>query len=437
MLSRARVLILFAILAAALAGCSGEGDTPFTPARTGMDTTPAAVKTTASPPDTINHYVVAFAGRTVTSGQTTFTWRVYGTGVEPALSHFTVEIPECAGTPVAYSPTNSVSINTNPQTGIYGLEWHLSVEPDDAVGRTYTVTYAGDVPVGVIRGAVKTGDETGVGEIPGPCGGFDIAGSVFSDADKDGSRGGTDEPGIANVTVQLLAAGLLVESTVTDLSGSYRFRKLAGTYTVRVGPANGGNDFNGNLAENFEPTGAPSLEVTVGPDALGLDFGYAPLTQDIIFDLETGVLLSNGESVKFWKQQLRAALSNGQGNHVYDGPTLLGFLAAIQQLALPEIYNFTPGQELEEAFAILGSNSHDPLDELLQELLATEFNEVSGRGLLSNPDLQDVLISWGESLILENSTKIDKARTTDSGDITLATDMFGLINTGGGGGVDE
>jgi hypothetical protein len=73
------------------------------------------------------------------------------------------------------------------------------------------------------------------------------------------------------------------------------------------------------------------------------------------------------------------------------------------------------------------------------KLLAAEFNDVSGRGLFAEPELQDVLLSWGESLVVDATgaaKAADKART-GSGELRLAIDLFGAINTGGGGSVDE
>ena len=60
---------------------------------------------------------------------------------------------------------------------------------------------------------------------------------------------------------------------------------------------------------------------------------------------------------------------------------------------------------------------------------------VDVHGLIDEADVLGVLISWGESLLAAGQAKsYDKDRR---GDIKFALDLFAVINTGGGGGVDE
>jgi hypothetical protein len=429
-----------------LASCSSEPPTEPAGALPGAADRPGVVDKTANQ-TLINNYIVQYDGRTFTGGETTFRYTVYGTGVDPALSHFTLELPDCAPELSGYSPTNSVSINENPQTGIYGIEWHLNVEADDSVGRQYSISFPGDVPEGVIFSAVKSGNTNGVGQVYGPCAGFVISGSVFIDADVDGERD-FDESGIADVVVELTHDDGTVDILRTDAFGGYSIIRAAGTYTLQI-PAAYPDAFNAELSESFDATTPLTREIVVADDSAGNDFGFAPQTEEIIFELEGGVLPTDGESVKFWIKELRAALRNGGGNAVYDRATMEGFLADIQELFLDEVFAFTPGNELQEAYDILRSNSREPIDELLRQLLATEFNEVSGRGLIGeNAELQDVLIAWGEAVWVENQ---EAARVPGTGsefdyqDVILAQDVaippaieiFTLINTGGGGGADE
>jgi SdrD B-like domain len=385
----------------------------------------------------INNFIVSFVGRTLNEENTVFTWSVRGTGVEPALSHFMVQLPDCAPEPVGFSPTNSVSINSNPNTGIYGVEWHLNVEADDSVGRQYSLTFPGNVPLGKIYSSVISGNETGVGVIPGPCQGYDIAGRVFVDANENGLRDPDEESGIANVIVELIDAGGNISTIATDQYGNYSFRELAGSFTVNL-PLGGYPDyFNGDLAASFDTTTVLTLEASVPPASFNNNFGFSPQSEKIITDLENGALVSDGRSLRFWKSEFRAALRNGGGNSVYDAATLLGFLTEIQGLFLDDPYFFTPGNELQEAFNILRSNSREPVDELLAELLATELNQVSNTGIFDEEDLQLVLIAWGEALVAEDLAAAEnKARTVNS-EIKDATRIFELINTGGGGGIDE
>jgi len=430
-----------------LASCSSEPPTQPTGPLPVDVVLPADVEKSAGD-DLINNYIVQYDGRTFDGVETTFSYTVYGTGIEPALSHFTLELPECAPDLSGYQPTNSVSINHNPQTGIYGIEWHLNVEADDSIGRQYSISFPGDVPEGVIHAAIKSGNTTAVGQVYGPCAGFLISGAVFIDASADGIRD-FDESGIGNVIVEIIQTDATIDTMRTDALGRYSFIRPEGDYTLRIGDASYSETFNAELLESFDATTPLTRPVQVGPDSVGNEFGFAPRTEEIIVDLEDGTLLSNGESVKFWIKELRAALRNGGGNVVYDRATMEGFLAAIQELYLDEVYQFTPGNELQEAYDILRSNSREPIDELLRQLLATEFNEVSGRGLLGeDAALQGVLIAWGEAVWVEYQAAARAPSTGhevgSQGGILLvadflppAIDVFTLINTGGGGGVDE
>ena len=444
MRSISKILMMISCLMI-LISCSDE--TPTDPAARDRTTDSSPVASLKSVTQTvINNFIVQYDGRTFDGDETTFSYTVYGTGVEPALSHFTLELPDCAPELSGYSPTNSVSINYNPQIEIFGIEWHLHVEADDSVGRQYSITFVGDVPEGVIHSAVKTGDTTGVGQVYGPCAGFEISGTVYVDANTDGLRD-LDESGIANVVVELVHADASVDTLRTDALGDFSIIRADGAYTLRIDFAAYPNSFNADLLESFDATTPTELAVTIGPDAPGNDFGFSPQTEEIILELESGILLSDGKSVKFWTRELRAALHNGGGNVVYDRATLEGFIADIQELYLAEVYQFTPGNELQEAFDILKSRSREATDILLRELLATEFNEVSGRGLIGDDaELQDVLIAWGEAIVVENQAAAGASGNGGGHEEVIPTEdpflrdviqIFEMINTGGGGGVDE
>ena len=429
--------IICLVLLLAVASCSQDDRPTEIPQGTApVITTQAPLKALTSGV-VISNYAVQFDGRNTIGSNTVFTWTVQGTGVEPALSHFMIQLPACAPEPLSFSPSNSVSINTNPNTGIYGVEWHLSVDADDFTGRQYSITFPGDVPMGEVYSSVISGNETGVGVIPGPCQGYDISGRVFVDANQNGLRDPDEESGIANVVVELVSSSGQINTTTTDPFGDYNFRKLSGTFTVNLPLMGYAGFFNADLNTSFDLTTDLSYDATVPPDALDNDFGFSPQTAELIFDLESGVLLTDGASLKFWKSEFRTVTGKGGGKSIYDAATLTGFLAEIQDLFLANPYVFTPGNELQDAFDILRSNSKESIDELLAELLATELNQVSGRGLIGQEDLHLVLISWGEALVAETLSPVQLRAAREPSALDAATDLFGLINTGGGGGVDE
>ncbi len=105
-----------------------------------------------------------------------------------------------------------------------------------------------------------------------------------------------------------------------------------------------------------------------------------------------------------------------------------------RSLYLPEIFQFTPGQELEEAYDILrlkacqSSNTCDPLEILRQQLLATELNDVSGFGLVDDPALQDVLIAWGEAVWVENQEGEPGVATLGAGHGDDQVEVTPLVN---------
>jgi hypothetical protein len=404
-------IVLIAILALAFAGCSRQSDL-FSPDQAAGEQASGQGQFIAPHPAgssllatsvTLNGYLVEFDGLTYAGGNTTFFYTVTGMGAEHALSFFFLEIPECAPPLGSYAPPGA-TIGVDPHTELYGIKWNLSLGTNES--RSYSFTFPGQVPLGTIFVGVKASTVVDVGEIPGPCKGFEISGTVYVDADSSGTRNPSDESGISNVTVTLEDAGGNIDRTITDASGHYMFWKGAGTYTIRIDAATAENDFNEQLASSFDPTTAAPLTVTVGPDSQDNEFGFYPITQRIIYDIQMGALLTTGESTKFWKRELRSAINGGKGKSEFDLATMSMFMTEIQGLFLPDPFQFTPGNEFQEAMDIVGTNSRDPVPVLLSELLMAELNHISGKGLVDAPALQSVLLAWAEAVAFEASSSI-------------------------------
>lgn len=385
-------------------------------------------------------HLVAYAGRTYVNGKTRFTYTVTGTGAQSSLSHFTIGLPSCAPALFAHEPASaSATIGLDPPTGIYGLTWgNLSLGAGESL--TYSITFLGDVAEGLVRLAVKSGSDVGVGAFPGPCGGFVVSGNVYVDADSSGDRDARIESGaIAGVTVALVDAGGEVETTRTDETGHYSFLAVDGAYTVRIDPVTPSDDFNEDLAQSFFATGPVARNVTLGPDAPGVDFGYKPQAKKIIYEFSAGALVSTGETDAFWTKVLRAA-SRGQTYSGYNAASVTAILRQIEGSFLQEPYQFTDGREISEALAILTGKPRDAVGILYKQLFVAELNDASGRGIVANPDLQDALLAWGESLLAGASASMRAsgdavlAAATSGGSLNDAITIFILLNNSRGGG---
>lgn len=438
------LILLFAVIALTLSSC-GSQDDPIMAGDSGRQLPPASstVIATTNPSNLLNGYLVEFDGRTYAGDQTTFSYTVTGQGADHALSNFGLEVPDCAPEVASFSPPGAV-INVDPNSGLYSVRWNLSLGTSES--RSYSVTYPGDVRLGVILTTVKAATLVETGDIAGPCKGFEISGTVYVDADSNGVKDGAGESGISNVSVALEDGAGNVEIAVTDADGNYDFFKSAGTYTIRIDAATTADDFNEELFESFDATGPNTKSVTVGPGSLGNNFGFDPQTEEIIVKIDDGTLLTNGEPPKFWEREMRSAINGGKGKSEFDLATMEQFVAELQGLFLVEPFQFTPGNEFQEALAILSTNSKDPLDLLLMELLAAELNHLSGKGLVGAASLQSVLLSWAESLVVlatAGPTPVSKRdggpqRVVTVSDLGGATDLLVRMNgsksTGGGSG---
>jgi hypothetical protein len=120
--------------------------------------------------------------------------------------------------------------------------------------------------------------------------------------------------------------------------------------------------------------------------------------------LKLGTLPTTGKSASYWKKQLQVALT-GKGTADYSKVALKSFVIQIRALLLPEPFQLPGGDGLQAAFDILNKPVKTDLDKLRRELLAAEFNQVAGLGIIStDAALQLVLLGWGESLVQSNST---------------------------------
>ncbi len=397
----------------------------------------------------VNNYDVTFNGKSYNaeSDQSTFSYTVSGTDVEPALNFFFLETPACAGGAVTFSPEQSAKVGDN------GITWESSIPTSGS--RDYSITYSGDLPVGLVDATIESGNSIDTEEVPGPCKGiYTISGNVFVDGNTNQQKEST-ESGIRNVTVVLTDINGSELSQKTNLTGSYSFTVFTGSsqadFTIKVAEETtlDDTDFNEQLFETYTPTTLPAEKnVTVNnADVSGTDFGFNPQTQKIIQQFEDGTILLNTEEPKFWIKQFRFAKNNNSKAEI-PAAELLGYLLEIENLLLDNPFKFGDNK-IENALDILTKPTKTDLEELLVQLLTAELNVVSGRGS-NSPDFDLALLAFGENAAAEESVTSgvalqvigSVADATSTSTSTSTSDASSLLTSfnfsgGGGGGVGD
>lgn len=382
---------------------------------------------------TLAGFEVHYTGRTVRGGFTTFSYTVTGPADD---MHFRLEVPSCAPAVSSLSPSNGTTANNDAYINP-GVEWHPSTGSGPYA---FSITYPGSVREGIVLVSIKSTSKTEVGELPGACARvFDISGAVFTDANTNGSFDGS-ETGITNVTLNLFDShNAMVGTVVTNNLGFYIFETFpAGTYTIKV------DETSAVLtSDTYLGTTTPTIiNVTVGPDATGNNFGFEPKTSQLVNDLKSGTLLTNGKSADYWKKQLQFAI-NGKGSADYSRADLRDFVIQIRGLLLPDPFLLPNGDGLQDALNFLSKPTKTDLDKLNRELLAAEFNHMAGLGIIgTDAPLQLVLFGWGESLVLSNSSTSAAAlgkgtagaAATAASTLSEAVDLFTQLNSSGGSG---
>jgi hypothetical protein len=364
-----------------------------------------------------------------------YTLAVDGT---PALSHLGIQILD--GVTAETDAPNSELGRDNNLDAPYSDDNYIKWEDGQDDGeKIYTVDFQ-NAPVGAVCNAVmKGGQDYTVVEVP--CGVPDIAvnettysvsGTVFMDADWSGAN--ESEPGLSNVTVELHdSLGNVVAAGLTSESGGYEFTGLqAGDYRLVVQPENAQDDFNELLTDYFVPTTETEITLSaLSEDSAGNDFGFAPDTAAILDDFDqedqdgNGVVFQgNGKTIGFWKHQNKVA-DSGKGKAQVDAVTLQGYIDAIEELLLPEPFQFDDANEYLAAHDVMAQQTSDAVELLRKQLLGTEFNDVSGRGLEAPYDqLQDKIIALAEHLVANNGLF-----TRD--ELLAVKDICDLINNSG------
>ena len=313
----------------------------------------------------VNDYRVIFNGssKEMINGvtYTTFTYTVSGTGETAQLDSFYLEVPACAANLSSWSPSQSAKYEGNR------LKWNKSISKDGS--QEFSMTYRGDLDFGIIEAIVVRGGVEYAADVIGPCAGaYNLTGSVFVDANEDGTRQ-SSELGLAGFTVALTQQNNKAE-VVTDANGSYSFRVISGDYTVSIVNNPLGNEY-------YTLNSASELLLTV-PEDLQVNFAFKAIASKMTQDFNEGVILLNTISAKEWEQQIRRA---GKKNGIFTKTEINQLLIGVEDLLLQDPYPFNLGNNRENAaLEILGKPIQTDEDLFLQQLLAAELNYLSGRG---------------------------------------------------------
>lgn len=379
----------------------------------------------------VNTYVVAFTGREVKGTgdnfTTTFNYLVSGTGMTPQLDSFTLELPNCAGNLLSWFPQQPTTILST------SIKWNNSVSKDGS--QAYSLTFAGDIPLGLINSTVTRGSNVSTVKVLGPCKDvFTLSGSIFIDADADGVKQ-NEESGIPYINVELFDSNNIKIATVpTMIDGSFSFMVLKGSYRISVG-----EDLLNDA--NYTAVGDSFVSIPeVTQDLNNLNFGYLVNSDKIIRDLENKVLRVNTEPTKFWIAAIKNA---GKKGSPYSVQEIRGLLVEIETLLLEQPFQFGSNKETQ-ALSILSKPIKTPLDEFLQQLLTAELNIVSGRGaLLSNGDQNDAfnlaLLIYAEAVACRESGNCPNENATSAMNIEVkairSNDTRLLTSFNGSGGI--
>lgn len=216
------------------------------------------------------------------------------------------------------------------------------------------------------------------------------SGLVFFDINTNGSRN-SDEPSLAGITVKLYkksgSSSQYISQTTTNAAGVYSFPVTSGTtYEVDVVEPAG---MTATTADERVFT-ASSVNVTVPDVGLGLYFrGLANLTGD-------------GKSHGYWKSNIGKANDNKTSGVQETKADIQAYTNTISGLMLSPFTGLNPS----DAEDILNGS-----DQLKLQLLASEYNFVSGRLINDSIPLTYAFIYWGEYVSKNASSYSSSYRT--------------------------
>ncbi|MCL6257816.1 hypothetical protein M3O96_01860 [Aquiflexum sp. TKW24L] len=328
----------------------------------------------------INNYDVEFIGRNVekTNGiatSTTFHYKVSGTGKSSDLEKFFLQVPSCAGAPTDWEPKQNSKLDSK------GITWSISIGKDES--KSFSMTFLGDVPLGVIEGSITRNGKREKCDILGPCEGVsEICGSIFIDANADGVKQNS-ESGIPEIEILLRdkKTGKIVGSVMTIDDGTFTFKVLEGEYYVETTDQLFNLSYNATTPSSFH-------YCTEESDGSCINFGFEIDSEKTTRELKEGIIKGTAECTDYWVDQLKYC---GSSKGDYSEKEILEFLSQIEKLLLKEPFQFG-NKKIKTALEILNPVGKSDIEKFLKELLTAELNVVSQRGALKEVDGE--LVIW-------------------------------------------
>lgn len=333
-------------------------------------------------------YLVELTGRTIggtdENPTTTFYYRVTGKGKTPALDSFYLEIPDCAGSLLSWTPTSSASVSE------HSIKWNSSVPTDKS--REYSMTFEGDVPLGVINTTVTRGSIEEVKSVLGPCQGvYTISGSIFIDSNQDNYKQDSESGILSEVTLINKNKTPEKKDNIQTLSnGAYSIQVLEGDYEISITDDLIGDQYYSALNETV-------ISFTeVRENSSGNNFAFRANSSKMIGDLEGGTLRVNTEPTKYWVDQVRHA---GKKNSNFTIDQMNTLLVEVEGKLLEQPFDLGT-DKLKNALDILTRPIKTDLDLYLQQLLTAELNILSGKGAFAGDDEGNQLKDFNDALLI-------------------------------------
>lgn len=231
-----------------------------------------------------------------------------------------------------------------------------------------------------------------------------ISGSVFFDLNNNGIFDLT-EFGLPNVKVYLLSGTIVVDSTVTDGFGFYKFSNInAGTYNVKV------EDPYQLILTN--PPNPKSVTVAAGEHKTNINFGYrcgvnlAKISGYVYVDANKNGLKDSGEAPLV---NVTIKLYDGDGNIIgttttnssgyYEFSNLIPGIYTIEEID-PDFYRSTTPNFINLMVAAGEHSQNNNFGDILSaDVCGIVFHDINSDGVKqpSEPGIKDVLIELFET----------------------------------------